>query len=103
MGLLSRIRQVLSGDRLTPEGIHIVGRVVLNVWRLLRSEVQTNVYTFENMAFHVLHRRIAKHSFRTLTSWFTSAMKWRTLSYYLERAQMVIELLGRLDVVIRTR
>lgn len=37
--------------------INIDGRHMLNVWRLVRSEVDLNVYTFENVAFHILHQR----------------------------------------------
>lgn len=38
-------------------GIHIVGRIILNVWRIVRSEVATNIYTFGNIVYHVLHKR----------------------------------------------
>lgn len=38
-------------------GIHIGGRIVLNVWRIMRSEVKTNIYDFENVVYHVLQKR----------------------------------------------
>lgn len=38
-------------------GISIAGRMVLNLWRLLRSEVKLNIYTYQNTVFHVLHKR----------------------------------------------
>eukprot|EP00095_Tigriopus_kingsejongensis_P011485 snap_masked-scaffold626_size122949-processed-gene-0.14 protein:Tk11485 transcript:snap_masked-scaffold626_size122949-processed-gene-0.14-mRNA-1 annotation:"elongation factor 1-delta-like" len=51
--------------------LHIAGRVVLNLWRLMRSEVAFYSYTFENMMFHVLHERVPKHEHLTLTQWWS--------------------------------
>lgn len=36
---------------------HVVGRHVLNVWRIMRSEQSLDRYTYENVAFHVMHKR----------------------------------------------
>ncbi|KAI8520921.1 error-prone translesion synthesis [Branchiostoma belcheri] len=38
--------------------INIVGRIVINVWRLMRRELALNNYTFENVAFHAMHQRV---------------------------------------------
>ncbi|XP_052808091.1 uncharacterized protein LOC128236972 isoform X1 [Mya arenaria] len=85
--------------------IHIAGRITLNLWRLLRHEVTLNIYSFENVAFHVLHRRIPLYPFRSLTSWFkhrTHLHRWKVLSHYMTRAKANLELLDQLDVVGRT-
>jgi DNA polymerase zeta len=37
--------------------VKIMGRHVLNTWRIMRSERNLASYTLENVAFHVLHRR----------------------------------------------
>ena len=47
--------------------LRVAGRVVLNVWRLMRHEVAFYSYTFENMMFHVLHRRVPKFEHAGLT------------------------------------
>jgi DNA polymerase zeta len=39
-------------------GIHIVGRVVLNLWRLMRGEVKLNIYSLEAVADAVLRRKV---------------------------------------------
>ncbi|URD83624.1 DNA polymerase [Musa troglodytarum] len=39
-------------------GIHVGGRIVLNVWRLMRSEVKLNIYSIEAVAEEVLRRKI---------------------------------------------
>jgi len=51
----------------------IVGRIVLNLWKQMRSEVNLTSYTAENMFFHVLHERVPKYDHQTLTKWWTSS------------------------------
>ena len=36
---------------------HVVGRHVLNLWRIMRTELELSMYTFENTVFHLLRRR----------------------------------------------
>lgn len=55
-------------------GISMVGRVVFNVWRIMRSELALQSYSFENIAFHVLHQRIPHFDHKTLTRWYTGMM-----------------------------
>ena len=50
--------------------LKIAGRIILNIWRLMRSEVALYSYTFENMMYHTLHERVAKLQYSTLTSWW---------------------------------
>lgn len=52
-------------------GILIAGRMVLNVWRLLRSEVKLNIYTYQNTVFHVLHKRYQAITSPALINMFT--------------------------------
>ena len=35
----------------------VIGRHVLNVWRVMRSEHSLEIYTFENTVFHILRKR----------------------------------------------
>lgn len=37
----------------------VVGRYVLNVWRIMRSEHSLEIYTFENTVFQILRKRYA--------------------------------------------
>jgi DNA polymerase zeta len=50
--------------------LHYTGRIILNVWRLLRGEVALTSYTFENTSFHVLHERVPLFSLEQLFTWF---------------------------------
>jgi DNA polymerase zeta len=41
----------------TASTFKVTGRHVLNLWRVMRSEQTLNIYSFENVAFHLLRRR----------------------------------------------
>lgn len=45
-------------------GLDIKGRIVMNCWRMMRSEIKLDIYSFENVVYHVLHRRCAKKKIR---------------------------------------
>ena len=38
-------------------GLTVSGRIVLNLWRIVRSDMALNIYSFENTVFHVLRQR----------------------------------------------
>ncbi|EDO42056.1 predicted protein, partial [Nematostella vectensis] len=85
--------------------IKIAGRIVLNVWRLMRHEVTLNVYSFENVAFHVLHERIPLFPYRSLSDWWdhkTDMHRWRTVQHYVTRCCGNVRLLEQLDFIGRT-
>ncbi|XP_059838914.1 DNA polymerase zeta catalytic subunit isoform X2 [Hypanus sabinus] len=85
--------------------INIVGRIVLNVWRVMRNEVTLNNYTFENVAFHVLHQRFPLFSFRVLSDWFdnkTDVYRWKMIDHYICRVRGNLKLLEQLDMIGRT-
>ncbi|XP_075059030.1 DNA polymerase zeta catalytic subunit [Mixophyes fleayi] len=89
----------------TMSEINIVGRIVLNVWRMMRPEVALTNYTFENVAFHILHQRFPLFTFRTLSDWFdnkSDIYRWRMTDHYMSRINGTLQLLERLDLIGRT-
>ncbi|KAJ3155914.1 DNA polymerase zeta [Geranomyces variabilis] len=85
------------------------GRNFLNVWRLLRNEVNLTSYTLESVAYHVLHIRVPKFSSRSLAEWYDGPhretrmlFRWRTIAYYLARTQHVMSLIEDTETVSRT-
>ncbi|XP_015756079.1 PREDICTED: DNA polymerase zeta catalytic subunit-like [Acropora digitifera] len=85
--------------------IKIAGRIILNVWRLMRHEAALNSYSFENVAFHVLHERIPLFSFRTLSDWWdhkNSLNRWRTVDHYVTRCRGNVRILESVDFIGRT-
>ncbi|CDZ96255.1 DNA polymerase zeta, catalytic subunit [Phaffia rhodozyma] len=82
----------------------IQGRHVFNLWRMLRAELNLNQYTFENVAFHLLHRRVPKFSPQSLQDWFCSDIPSkviRCINHFLLRAVMIIEMLDLSELVSR--
>ncbi|KAG9104750.1 DNA polymerase zeta [Ceratobasidium sp. 370] len=84
---------------------HVVGRHVLNVWRIMRSEQALEQYTYENVAFHVMHKRVPRYSDKTLTEWFRSGCPSRIvrlLKYWADRTATVLDVLDQTEVILRT-
>lgn len=83
--------------------IRLAGRVLLDVWRILRSEIALSSYTFENVMYHIMHRRYAVHSHKHLSRmWAASTMRSVAVEYYLERVRGTLMLLNQLDLIGRT-
>ncbi|ODN05814.1 DNA polymerase zeta catalytic subunit [Orchesella cincta] len=81
----------------------INGRIVLNLWRLLRHEITVQSYTFENAAYHILRRRVYKFSYESLNSfWFQKINRYRVMQYYSMRIRGAIQIMEKLDLINRT-
>ncbi|XP_019740532.1 DNA polymerase zeta catalytic subunit isoform X2 [Hippocampus comes] len=96
-------RDEYGADTMTE--IHIIGRIVLNLWRVMKTEVTLNNYTYENVAFHVLHQRFPLYSPRTLSDWFdhnTDLYRWKMVDHYVSRVHGTMQLLLQRDVIGRT-
>ncbi|KAG8906210.1 DNA polymerase zeta [Tulasnella sp. 403] len=92
-------------DREHSSAFRVAGRHVLNTWRVMRAEQALSHYTIENVAFHVLHRRIPHYSPETLTKWFRSDAPLNTarvLRYFGDRTAMVLEILDETQVVTKS-
>ncbi|XP_068266123.1 DNA polymerase zeta catalytic subunit isoform X3 [Nyctibius grandis] len=89
----------------TMSEINIVGRITLNIWRMMRNEVNLMNYTFENVGFHVLHQRFPLFTFRVLSDWFDNkadVYRWKMVDHYVSRVRGNLQLLDKLDLIDRT-
>ncbi|KAF5003903.1 hypothetical protein FDECE_9579 [Fusarium decemcellulare] len=89
----------------TTSTIRVTGRHMINVWRAMRGELNLLQYTMENVAWHLLHRRIPHYSWKSLTSWYTSGKHLelsRMLRYYQNRTRLDIEILEANELIART-
>ncbi|KAG1708451.1 DNA polymerase zeta catalytic subunit [Nymphon striatum] len=113
--LLSRIPDCTSSSHANDEinrygadhmsEINIAGRIVLNGWRIFRSHVTLNIYTFENVLFHVLHQRTPVFTHKTLNKWFSksnSSQKWKVIEYYMTRVEGLMKMLQQIDCIGHT-
>lgn len=89
----------------TTSTIRVTGRHMINVWRAMRGELNLLQYTLENIAFHLLHKRVPHYPFHVLTAWYTSDKArdiWKCVDYFLSRARMNLEILDASELVPRT-
>ena len=102
---LSRIDNIddVNKNSIDVRELFIPGRIILNTWRLARSELALYSYTLENVAFHVLHTRIPKFSFEVLTHWWnTESLAWKTAEYFLLRCKITLQILSTLNIFLQT-
>ncbi|KAG5521159.1 hypothetical protein RHGRI_033645 [Rhododendron griersonianum] len=86
-------------------GVHVGGRVVLNIWRLMRGELKLNMYTVEAVAEAVLRRRVPYIPCKLLARWFSSGpgrARYRCIEYVVDRAKLNLEIMNQLDMINRT-
>ncbi|KAG6167882.1 hypothetical protein E4U11_006412 [Claviceps purpurea] len=89
----------------TTSTIRVTGRHMINIWRAMRGELNLLQYTLENVAWHLLHRRVPHYSWKTLTSWYKSGKASdlsKIVRYYLSRTIMDIEILETNELISRT-
>ncbi|GAB4855556.1 hypothetical protein Ancab_024175 [Ancistrocladus abbreviatus] len=86
-------------------GVHVGGRIVLNVWRLMRGELKLNMYTQEAVVQAVLRRKLPSINWKLLNQWFLSGpgkARYRCIDYMVERAKLNLEIMSTLDMINRT-
>ncbi|KAF2397497.1 polymerase zeta subunit [Trichodelitschia bisporula] len=85
--------------------IHVTGRHVINIWRAMRAELNLLQYTVENVAFHLLHKRIPHYPFSDLTRWYQSDVPHhlhKTIKYFLSRVKLNLQILEANELISRT-
>ncbi|KAF9568379.1 hypothetical protein CPC08DRAFT_402859 [Agrocybe pediades] len=83
----------------------VAGRHVLNLWRIMRSERPLSIYSFENVVFEVLRKRVPKYSYQAMTELFESSTPGHTsamLSHLSMRATTNLELLDETETITKT-
>ncbi|KAF5278629.1 hypothetical protein FQA39_LY00671 [Lamprigera yunnana] len=103
--LLSRaeVKNVFEDD--INSDLKVPGRIVLDVWRLMRHEIALQSYTFENVIYHILHKRVPFYSFKHLSFWWeynSPVHRHKTFNFYFYRVKGILELFDNLDLIGRT-
>lgn len=97
--------EMLSDEygQLHASGLHSAGRILLNLWRVLRSELKLSIYTFHNCVHALTRRRVPHFASAQLTAWFkTDSSKFRCLEHLVQKAVLNLEMIECLDLVSRT-
>ena len=85
--------------------IHVTGRHMINIWRAMRSELNLLQYTMENVAFHLLHRRMPHFTWADLTRWYTNGKPRdlaKVINYYISRVLVDLDILDKNELISRT-
>ncbi|XP_048007668.1 DNA polymerase zeta catalytic subunit isoform X2 [Leguminivora glycinivorella] len=83
----------------------IIGRVMFNVWRLLRHELALSDYSFENCMYEILKERVPAYSAAQLATWWNNPsriLRWITVEHYLTRLSGTLRMMEKLDMINRT-
>ena len=89
----------------TTSTVRVTGRHMINIWRAMRGELNLLQYTLENVAWHLLHRRVPHYPWKVLTSWYKNGRPRdlaKLLRHYLVRTKMNIEILDANELIPRT-
>ncbi|RLV95009.1 DNA polymerase zeta catalytic subunit [Spathaspora sp. JA1] len=84
--------------------IQISGRHMINVWRILRSDMSLTSYSLENVSYHLLHHTLPRYSNFQLSQWlkdgkFSEVLM--TLTYYTSRIDIVIKIVEVQELITR--
>lgn len=89
----------------TTSTIRVTGRHMINIWRAMRGELNLLQYTMENVAWHLLHRRVPHFSYKTLTAWYKSGKPHdlaKLLRYFQSRTKIDLRILEANELIPRT-
>lgn len=84
--------------------LKINGRHLLNIWRVLRSELSLTSYSLENVCFHLLHQTLPKVENRELSMWFLSGNFSKTFmlcKYLIHRVGLILKIMSVQEIVLR--
>ncbi|ORY22294.1 DNA/RNA polymerase, partial [Neocallimastix californiae] len=85
--------------------IHIPGRIVLNIWRLMKAEYDLISYSVENLVSLILDKRIPHFTNETLIKWYESHEYYKIFelfNYYIIRVQYEVKLLEKSNIINKT-
>ena len=84
--------------------IFTTGRICMNLWRIMKDQLNLVSYSLENVAYHLLHIRVPHYKFELLTSWYTKGplKQWKTIQHLINRVQYTIKILDYTNYVNQT-
>jgi hypothetical protein len=83
-------------------GIHIAGRMTINLWRRMRYELKLFSYTIGSVSRHLLNRSFPEFRPQQLTTWFRDpSTLHRVLRYTYSRAELNHFFIDKLDLIRR--
>ncbi|KAI5961013.1 REV3 [Candida pseudojiufengensis] len=84
--------------------IEISGRHILNVWRIVKSDLSLTSYTLENVCYHLLHKSLPRYSLHQISNWLNSGNfqdLYVALSYYIKRIELTLKIIVVQELITR--
>ncbi|EPZ34123.1 DNA-directed DNA polymerase, family B, multifunctional domain-containing protein [Rozella allomycis CSF55] len=82
-------------------GIFIPGRIMLNIWRLIKQDQNLRNYNFDTTVYHILHQKVPEFDQIKLLDLFKNR-KYVLIDHILNKAICNLELLAKIDFIFRT-
>lgn len=83
--------------------IRVNGRHVLNLWRILRKEVNLTSYSLLNVSYHLLHQTLPKYTNLQLSQWVDGTFKslLTVVKYYQKRILLALKIMYVQEIIVR--
>ena len=80
----------------------IHGRIVIDAWRMIKTEIKLQMHSFANMVFHVLGRRVPVYSWSALRNCLLSMARYaQGLDYFRQRMELTREMMEHFGFIDR--
>lgn len=79
----------------------MTGRVIINLWRVLKNEVSFTNYDLDNVCFQILKKREPKFEYDILTQWWIKGLFSNVANYLMQRLHSMFAILDSLDLINR--
>lgn len=84
----------------------ITGRHMINIWRIMRTDLTLTGFTFENVVYHLFHQRLPRYSQDTLTALYNDPECFTNLvtlvSYWMTRVRYNMLMIDKVEFISRT-
>lgn len=80
----------------------IHGRIVIDAWRMIKTEIKLQMHSFAYMVYHVLGRRVPVYSWNTLRNCLFSMYRYaQGLDYFRQRLELTREMMDHFGFIDR--
>eukprot|EP00347_Sterkiella_histriomuscorum_P014702 403359875 len=81
--------------------VKLNGRIIINLWSVLRNEINLTNYDLENSCFHILKKREPRFDYDMLTMWWQRGQFSHVANYLIKRLLNIEAILDTLDLINR--
>lgn len=83
-------------------GIYVTGRMTINLWRRMRSELKLFSYTIGSVSRHLLGTSFPEFTPKQLSTWYSNpSTLYRVIRYIAKRAELNHSFIDKLDLIRR--